>query len=237
MRIYTPDGYDARPHHRYPVLYMHDGQNVFAHPESARLRHVVRQPRARAPGGRGPAGAVDHRRGGLGPRAASPSTRRGTSRATTCARAARPTSRFLVETLKPYVDRTYRTRQGAEWTGIMGSSLGGLISLYLGWKYPEVFGRIGGAVALGDVERAELFENWTAHTRSWTRIYLDAGEHECIDPGGCPDALRRGHARLLLPPQAASGTPTTSCPWCWSRAATTTSGTGSVGSRSPCAGC
>ena len=35
VRIYTPDAYDHAPERRFPVLYMHDGQNVFAHPESA----------------------------------------------------------------------------------------------------------------------------------------------------------------------------------------------------------
>ncbi|HEU0052506.1 MAG TPA: alpha/beta hydrolase-fold protein, partial [Longimicrobium sp.] len=50
---------------------------------------------------------------------------------------------FLVKTLKPYVDAHYRTRPERESTGIMGSSMGGLISLYAGLKHPDVFGRVG----------------------------------------------------------------------------------------------
>ena len=51
--------------------------------------------------------------------------------------------RFLVETLKPYIDENYRTKAEREFTGIAGSSLGGLISHYAGIKYPETFGMIG----------------------------------------------------------------------------------------------
>ncbi|MEM6726246.1 MAG: alpha/beta hydrolase-fold protein, partial [Bacteroidota bacterium] len=50
---------------------------------------------------------------------------------------------FLVQTLKPYIDANYRTLPQRESTGIMGSSLGGLISLYAGIKYQNVFGKVG----------------------------------------------------------------------------------------------
>lgn len=51
--------------------------------------------------------------------------------------------KFIVETLKPYVDRHYRTLPEREYTGMAGSSMGGLITLYGGLRYPEVFGRVG----------------------------------------------------------------------------------------------
>jgi len=50
---------------------------------------------------------------------------------------------FIVETLKPYIDTTYRTLPDRENTGIMGSSLGGLISTYGAIKYQDVFSRSG----------------------------------------------------------------------------------------------
>lgn len=50
---------------------------------------------------------------------------------------------FIVETLKPYIDQNYRTMPGRETTGIMGSSMGGFISHYGGLEYPEVFSKIG----------------------------------------------------------------------------------------------
>jgi enterochelin esterase-like enzyme len=50
--------------------------------------------------------------------------------------------RLLVEELKPWVDQTYRTLDGPAHTGVGGSSLGGLVSLYLGLTWPHVFGRL-----------------------------------------------------------------------------------------------
>ena len=50
---------------------------------------------------------------------------------------------FLANKLKPYIDKTYRTKPSAENTAIIGSSLGGLISFYGGLKHPTSFGRIG----------------------------------------------------------------------------------------------
>jgi predicted alpha/beta superfamily hydrolase len=50
---------------------------------------------------------------------------------------------FIIKTLKPYIDTTYRTKSQQKHTGLIGSSLGGLISYYGGLKYPSVFGKIG----------------------------------------------------------------------------------------------
>ncbi len=50
---------------------------------------------------------------------------------------------FLTKELKPFIDSTYRTSALARETGIMGSSLGGLSALYLGWKFPHTFGLVG----------------------------------------------------------------------------------------------
>ncbi len=50
---------------------------------------------------------------------------------------------FIVNTLKPFIDQNYRTKPDAPNTGIMGSSMGGLISMYAGIKYPSVFGKVG----------------------------------------------------------------------------------------------
>ncbi len=51
--------------------------------------------------------------------------------------------RFLVEELKPFIDRTYRTRPARDDTVVMGSSMGGLISLYALMKHPDVYGAAG----------------------------------------------------------------------------------------------
>lgn len=185
VRVYTPHAYDALPDHRFPVLYMHDGQNVFAHPESALFETWCANVALEHGVGEGSLEpwlivAVDS---GVGrvhdyspwnePR--SPIHARGESYA-----------RFLVEHLKPLVDRTYRTRPEPQWTGAMGSSLGGLISLYLGCRHPEVFGRIGALSPTVTWGANQLFGAWAAHSRRWTRIYLDAGAHEYTDASGVP---------------------------------------------------
>jgi len=50
--------------------------------------------------------------------------------------------RFITDTLKPWVDKNYRTKKDRENTGIGGSSLGGLISIYGGFLYPEVYSKL-----------------------------------------------------------------------------------------------
>ena len=52
-------------------------------------------------------------------------------------------AKFIVETLKPYVDANFRTNAAREATGILGSSFGALISFYVGLKYQNTFSRIG----------------------------------------------------------------------------------------------
>ncbi len=50
---------------------------------------------------------------------------------------------FMVNTLKPYIDENYKTKKEPKYTGLIGSSLGGLISYYGGLQYPKTFGKIG----------------------------------------------------------------------------------------------
>jgi enterochelin esterase-like enzyme len=52
-------------------------------------------------------------------------------------------AKFLIEELMPRVNQTFRTRTGPDHTSVMGSSMGGLISFWLCWKYPQAFGRAG----------------------------------------------------------------------------------------------
>src|SRR4029078_8412669 len=55
---------------------------------------------------------------------------------------ARKYARFLFDQLKPYIDRKYRTKTDAAFTGLGGSSLGGLVTLSIGIFYPQVFSRL-----------------------------------------------------------------------------------------------
>lgn len=84
--------------------------------------------------------------------------------------------KFLVETLKPYVDNHFRTKKEREFTGIGGSSMGGLISIFSGLRHPDVFGKLMiFSPSLWVVPKMELktYENSEA-----TKIYLYAGGDE-----------------------------------------------------------
>jgi predicted alpha/beta superfamily hydrolase len=94
---------------------------------------------------------------------------------------------FLVNTLKPEIDRRYRTARDAQHTGIGGSSMGGLIALYAGLARPDVFGRVlamSTAVWFAEGGGAWLAQNrLLAHIRQHApprdvRFYLDVGTDE-----------------------------------------------------------
>ncbi len=86
---------------------------------------------------------------------------------------------MIVEELKPYIDETYRTRPEAASTAIGGSSLGGLVTMYLGLTYPRVFSRL--AVLSPSVwwdRRAILRLVRQARPRPPLRIWVDMGTAE-----------------------------------------------------------
>ena len=153
--VWCPPGYEGGAA-RYPVLYMHDGQNLFEpdwsylgidwgideaigrlmaegvtdgaiivgiwHSPQRRLDYMPQKP--------------------LMPERARPLLQQFVRE-----QGGRPESdaylRFMVEELKPFVDAAYRTRPDRAHTLVMGSCLGGLISLYALTEYPAIFGRAG----------------------------------------------------------------------------------------------
>jgi len=82
--------------------------------------------------------------------------------------------RFLVERVKPWVDETYRTLAGPADTVAMGSSLGGVVSLYLAWQWPEVFGN---AACLSSTfgYRDDLHARIEGEPKRPIKVYLDSG--------------------------------------------------------------
>ncbi|MGI4763260.1 MAG: alpha/beta hydrolase [Janthinobacterium lividum] len=140
--VYLPPGY-AEGASRYPVLYVQDGQNVFDQYTSFAGEWGVDETLdALAASGQDLGGclvvAVDngakHRLDEY-----SPWRNRRTGRGGE----GEQYVDFLVDTLKPYIDHHYRTRPGRAATGIMGSSMGGLLATYAALRYPAVFGRVG----------------------------------------------------------------------------------------------
>lgn len=137
--VYLPPDY-ANNERSYPVLYMHDGQNLFDAATSFAGEWEVDETLNSLFAAGDPGIIVVGIDNGGGSRLdeytpwPNPTYGGGEGGAYVD---------FLVETLKPYIDANYRTLPEAASTGIMGSSLGGLISLYAALKYPDVFGRAG----------------------------------------------------------------------------------------------
>jgi predicted alpha/beta superfamily hydrolase len=136
--IYLPESY-ARGKKKYPVLYMHDGQNVFDEATAFAGEWGVDETLDTL----GPETkesivvAVDHG-GGKRLNEYNPYSNERFGKGE-----GELYLDFIVKTLKPFIDKKYRTQKKKDDTFIAGSSMGGLISLYAVLKYPKVFGGAG----------------------------------------------------------------------------------------------
>jgi predicted alpha/beta superfamily hydrolase len=142
VSVYVPVQYMEDEERRFPVLYLQDGQNLFdgrtSYIAGKTWRAHVTADRLNEEGRIEPVILVGVANTGVRRMAEYTPTRdykMGGGEG-------RSYGRLLVEELKPSIDRLYRTLPEAANTGIGGSSLGGLISLYLGFEYPEVFGKV-----------------------------------------------------------------------------------------------
>lgn len=141
--VYLPPGYDDNESDRYPVLYMQDGQNLFDAATAFIPGHdwkidetaetLIREGTIEPLIVVGIYNAGESRIEEYTPNKELRTPRGGKGRLY---------GRFMTEELKPLVDSVYRTRPGRLDTGIGGSSLGGLVSIYTGLNYPDVFGRL-----------------------------------------------------------------------------------------------
>ncbi len=87
---------------------------------------------------------------------------------------------FIADTLKPIIDRDFRTRPERQATGIAGSSLGGLISLYAFFRRPEVFGLAGVFSPALRFGKRGIFPFVKAAPFVPGRIYMDVGTAEGV---------------------------------------------------------
>ncbi|MDX2030193.1 MAG: alpha/beta hydrolase-fold protein [Blastocatellia bacterium] len=177
--VYLPPGYEREDARRYPVLYLNDGQNLFDRATSyAGVEWQVDETaQSLIEGGLiepliivGIHNTGETRIDEYTP-TIDPKLKRGGK--------AGLYGQFIVDELKPFIDRRYRTRVDPASTGIGGSSLGGLVSLYLGLKYPQIFGKLmvmspsiwwDHGILLRTVE--------TLPAKPSTHIWLDIGTRE-----------------------------------------------------------
>ena len=137
IRVLLPRNYYKNAERRFPVIYLQDGQNLFDASTAAFRHWKLREFMARQPLNRQAILVGIDNTGPNRIREYAP-YQRGRSPAQGDAYL-----QFIEHTLKPFIDREYRTWPQREATGIVGSSMGGLIALYAGLRLSSVFGKVG----------------------------------------------------------------------------------------------
>jgi len=132
--VWLPPNYNTKISKRYPVVYLHDGQNVFD-PSTSYLgidwqldetvTNLINSNKINE--------IIMVALYCTNDRSSEYSPRHNGNKY----------SKFLIKTVKPFIDSTYRTLKDAKNTAVMGSSMGGIISFHLAWEYPEIFSMAG----------------------------------------------------------------------------------------------
>jgi len=179
VAVYLPAAYESDPLRHFPVMYLHDGQNLFdpelSYVKGSTWRAGETADRLTEEGKIEPliligvanvgVGRIaeytpfaDHRLGGgEGPQFAQ----------------------AIVDGMLPSIASRYRVATGRDNTGIGGSSLGGLLSLWMGFHYPEIFGRVAAlSPSLWWAKRHMLTESGFLEITQRPRIWLDMGLEE-----------------------------------------------------------
>lgn len=184
--VFLPPGYKRARRGRFPVLYLHDGQNMFdaatafggtewgADETADRLvREKLIEPVIIV----AVANTGDYRIHEYAPtRGRLEEGKRKRSKGLL-----REYGRFLINELKPFIDSRYRTLTGPESTGLGGSSLGGLATLALGLWFPDYFRRLAvmsPSIWWDDCAIYRIVGRLDEETRPPLKIWLDTGTHE-----------------------------------------------------------
>lgn len=169
--VWLPPSYETAPTKRYPVLYVHDGQNIFD-PSTSFTGHdwrmdetadsLIRMERMEevimVGIGNTPDRLPEYSDSPLGD----------------------AYREFVISTVKPLMDSTYRTKPDRRHTAIMGSSLGGLCSFLFAWKRPDIFGAAAGLSTsfwYDDERTLKEIRGYTGAKKA-VRWYLDCGGRE-----------------------------------------------------------
>ena len=181
VQIYLPTSYPRETDRRYPVLYLHDGQNLFSSAGTnicfgwgnweldktvdelsrvGKMQEVILVAIDNSPA-RYAEYCGRHHGGG---------TNANTEYENYVS--------FLVQELRPRIDSRYRTRPEPTNTGAMGSSMGGICSVVLAWDHPEAFGKAASLSGAFQVEQTNFLNNVLRPYQGKakpTRLYLDSG--------------------------------------------------------------
>ncbi|KOY51644.1 alpha/beta hydrolase [Polaribacter dokdonensis] len=172
--VYLPPNY-ATPTKRFPVIYMHDAQNLFdaetSYAGEWSVDETLNNYYKTSKNGFIVVGVENGGEKRIEEYTPWPNKKYGGGKGAIYID-------FLVNELKPYIDENYRTKTKAKHTAIIGSSLGGLISFYGGLKYPDVFGKIGAlSPSFWFSNNSFAFASRNSNTKN-TKLYLLIGDKE-----------------------------------------------------------
>jgi predicted alpha/beta superfamily hydrolase len=184
--VHLPKGYRRSLIRHYPVLYLHDGQNVFdAATSFAGVEWEADETALRLAAAKliepiimvAVANTGENRIHEYAPTPASIDGRKQVKSKGSL----RSYGRFLIEELKPFIDRKYRTKREAQFTGLAGSSLGGLATLALGLWFPTYFTRLAvmsPSVWWDNCAIYKIVDTLDETAKPPLKIWLDTGTHE-----------------------------------------------------------
>jgi len=179
--VYVPPGYKEAPQRTYPVLYLHDGQNLFDGRTSF-VKGQTWQVREHADA------AIEA--GEIEPIVIVGIYNAGDRRLAEYTHEhnwqmsggeAERYGKLLTVELLPWIANRYRVRTDREGTGMGGSSLGGLVTLYLGLRHPEIFGRLALLSPSVWWNHKSILSYLNEHApQMWERprVWLDVGDKE-----------------------------------------------------------
>ena len=170
--VYLPPDHEGGRQH-FPVLYMHDGQNLFDRSTAFGGNEWQADETLQILSGEGLGTIVVGLPHAGEARVPEYSPFPGYGEARGDAYLA-----FIVETVKPLIDAAFRTRPEREHTGIVGSSMGGLISLYAFFRHPRVFGLAGALSPSLWYTRGAIYAYVRQAAFSPGKLYLDNGTRE-----------------------------------------------------------
>ncbi|MFG6468810.1 alpha/beta hydrolase [Roseateles sp. BYS87W] len=188
VQVWLPPGYERDTDARYPVLYLHDGQNVFDAQAAGAEWQVDEAAQAGVQSGRlqpfivVAVASTETRARDYTPSAMLvPAERLGTSAPERQGGGVAAYARFLIEELKPAIDARFRTRPGRANTAVGGSSFGGLASMWLALHRADTFGAalvVSPSVWWDDLFILRDASATTVAPRERPRLWVDMGGEE-----------------------------------------------------------
>ena len=174
LRIYLPPSYGTQPEKRYPVLYMHDGQNLFdatttSYGTAWDVGRTMDRLIANGEIEEAIVVGIDNTPDRIPEYTPCCDPQYGGGKLDAY-------QAFITDTVKPYIDGSLRTLPGREHTAIMGSSLGGIASVYIAEHRPDVFSKAGGVSSSFWWNRRDFIAKAPQPSASQpVKYYLDAG--------------------------------------------------------------